>query len=262
MKLCSTLPRDELFEKFTARFGRSDVTRANLHGLCKRNGWRNGRNIKPVPKKYGNAERAYIEQHASLPRAELHQKFIAEFPQHRGLNFINFNSTCKRFGVRNGRDGRFAKGTVPWSKGKKLPFNTNSARTQFKKGSRSGVAVNLYKPIGSEQVRDGYLVRKVHDGRPMQSRWKFVHRINWEAANGPVPDGMVLKCLGDKLNIDPLNWELVSRGVLARLNQSKHDFDAAPAELKPAIMALAKLNDGLGRKRKQLTSSQRPEGGQ
>ena len=78
-----------------------------------------------------------------------------------------------------------------WSKGRKIGNNIGSAQTQFKKGERTGRAAELYKPIGSERLHvSGYLERKIHDGLPMQSRWRFVHLLNWEAENGPVPEGM------------------------------------------------------------------------
>jgi hypothetical protein len=48
--------------------------------------------------------------------------------------------------------------------------------------------------------------------------------------------------LGDKGNSDPSNWELVPQGLIPRLNgKSGRDYDHAPSELKPAIMAAAKL---------------------
>jgi len=62
--------------------------------------------------------------------------------------------------------------------------------TQFKPGVRQGVAVRLYKPIGHERLsKEGYLQRKIHDGLPRQSRWRAVHILVWEAANGPLPEG-------------------------------------------------------------------------
>lgn len=53
----------------------------------------------------------------------------------------------------------------------------------------------------------------------------------------------VLKCLdGDKLNCAPSNWIAVPQGMLPRLNgNSGRDYDKAPAELKPTILAIAKL---------------------
>jgi len=57
----------------------------------------------------------------------------------------------------------------------------------------------------------------------------------------------VLKCLdGDKQNCDPSNWELLDRAMLPRLNGINGlGYDTAPAETKPAIMAIAKIQQKL-----------------
>jgi hypothetical protein len=57
---------------------------------------------------------------------------------------------------------------------------------------------------------------------------------------------MVLKCLdGNRLNTAPSNWEAVSRALLPRLAGGRHKkhvpYDEAPNELKPTILAVAKL---------------------
>jgi hypothetical protein len=157
-------------------------------------------------------------------------------------------------GRTNGRQGigtRFVKGQTPPNKGKPFPTGRlpQCAANHFKKGERSGVAIKLYKTIGAERIsKDGYLERKIHDGLPLQSRWRGVHRIEWEAINGPQPKGFALKCLdGIKLNTDPSNWTLVPRAILPRLNggngrgRKRLAFDDAPAELKPTVLTIAKL---------------------
>ncbi|MEC9243436.1 MAG: HNH endonuclease signature motif containing protein [Pseudomonadota bacterium] len=69
------------------------------------------------------------------------------------------------------------------------------------------------------------------------------HRWLWEKENGPVPDGMVLKCRdGNRQNTAPSNWELIPRALLPRLSgRFGRDYETAPAVLKPTIMAIAKL---------------------
>jgi hypothetical protein len=62
---------------------------------------------------------------------------------------------------------------------------------------------------------------------------------------------MVLKCKGDPANADPANWEAVPRGLLPRLNGKAsrgRNYDKAPDELKPTIMAVAKLEHRLHEK--------------
>lgn len=234
---------------FCAAFQRSDVTAAHLHGLRKRMGWKVGRALgRFVGRKQGrrlpfsSAEIEWLRTHCTMAIADYHGGFCAKFSR-ADISAAQLHSLRNREGWRTGRTGRFNKGNVPWTQGKKLPFNAGSARTQFKKGNRTAKALEKYKPLGSERIHEsGYRERKTNDGFPMQSRWKFVHHIEWEKANGPVPEGMVLKCKGDKSNVDPLNWELIARGMLPRLNNRwGRNYDVAPAELKPTIMAVAKL---------------------
>lgn len=198
---------------------------------------------------YSAEELAWLEANRTLVIGDYHKGFCEAFGR-VDVSAVNLNSLRKRKGWKTGRTGCFERGLVPHNKGKRCAPGTgghhpNARKTQFKKGhGRTGVAVKLWKPIGTERLsKEGYLERKIHDGMPLQSRWRFVHLVRWEEINGPIPAGMVLKCRdGDRLNTDPSNWDLIPRAMLPRLN-GKHgrDYDHAPAELKPAIMAVAKL---------------------
>ena len=117
-------------------------------------------------------------------------------------------------------------------------------RTQFKKGSMSGAAQHNYVPIGSYRLsKDGYLEQKTNDDHPVPARrWVAVHRLVWEAANGPIPEGHVVGFLPgrrsnvlEKITLDAL--ELISRGELARRNHPRsRDPDLAKlVQLKGAI---------------------------
>lgn len=165
----------------------------------------------------------------------------------------------KREGWRTGRTGQFSAGQVSHNKGKRCPDGVggrhpNARRTQFKAGARSGVAIEIYKPIGTELVRGGYLVRKVNDDLPLQARWRAVHLIEWEAVNGPIPADHCLKCRGDRLNTHPSNWELIPRALLPRLNGGRHKrrpaYDQVEPELRPAVMAAAKIEHRVRQLRK------------
>jgi hypothetical protein len=90
-------------------------------------------------------------------------------------------------GVRS----RFPKGHPPANKGLRRPGwgPGRMKETQFKKGVRQGVAVRLYKPIGTERIsKDGYLERKVNDDLPLQRRWRAVHLITWEKGERPTAE--------------------------------------------------------------------------
>ncbi len=200
---------------------------------------------------YSLAEVAWIEANKGLVITELHRGFCDRFGR-ADVSAQNLHALRKRKGWKTGRTGQFAHGQEAWNKGRPCAPGTggrhpNARKTQFIKGERKGVAVRLYKPVGTERLsKNGYLERKVNDDLPLQKRWRAVHLVNWEAINGAVPKGHALKCLdGNKTNTDPSNWELVPRALLPRLagGRAKQHlaFDDAPAELKPIILATAKL---------------------
>lgn len=192
---------------------------------------------------YSDDELAWIEAHCTMPRRECHDAFVQRFGR-TDVSQLHLAALCKRKGWLTGRTGRFEKGVPSWSAGKKLGTRGRSVETQFKPGQRTGRATALYKPIGTERVtRDGYVERKIHDGMPLQSRWRAVHLIRWEEANGPVPEGYCLKCLdGDKANTAPSNWVAVPRALMPRLaGRWGINYDDAPEELKPTLLAIAQL---------------------
>lgn len=197
-------------------------------------------------------ELAWIEANAGRLRREAHAEFCQIFDR-PDVSMSNYAALCKRNGWFTGRTGQFQKGQATHNKGRSF-CAPGSEKGWFRPGTRSGVAVKLYKPVGTERMsKDGYLERKIHDGMPLQSRWRAVHLIRWEEVNGPLPKGMALKCLdGDKTNTDPANWVLVPRALLPRLNgRFGRNYDAAPAELKPAIMAIARLEHAAREKRRK-----------
>lgn len=200
---------------------------------------------------YNAEEMAWLETNRLLPISDYAAAFNATFK--RDVAPGNLHALRKRKGWKTGRTGCFTKGNEPVNKGVPCPpgvgaCHPNAIKTQFKKGhGRSGCAVDLYKPIGSErQSKDGYLERKIHDGMPLQSRWRAVHLIEWEAVNGPIPKGFCLKSRdGDRNNTDPANWLLIERALLPMLNGGRHKtrpaYDEASPEIRPALLALAQV---------------------
>jgi hypothetical protein len=210
---------------------------------------------------YTAEERAFIQSVAQWRRSEAHAAFCQKFGRD-DVALGSFNGFCNRNGWMTGRTGTFVAGQEPVNKGKKCEpgkggLHPNSRKTQFTPGERRGVAVKLYKPIGTERMsKDGYRERKIHDGLPLQSRWRAVHLVEWEAVNGPLPKGYALKCLGDRLNTDPSNWEAIPRALLPRLAggnryNRKLAFDDAPDELKPVVLAVAKVEHAARTARKR-----------
>lgn len=62
-----------------------------------------------------------------------------------------------------------------------------------------------WRPVGSERVDRGLLIRKVaHTGNPKRD-WKRVDVIEWEAIHGPVPRGKTLVLVNPALPRTPEN---------------------------------------------------------
>lgn len=138
-----------------------------------------------------------------------------------------------------GTGTRFQKGQTSWNKGISYTAGGRSAETRFKAGTLSGKAAMLLQPIGTERVtKDGIRQRKVCDDGPPQRRWKSVHMILWEEANGAVPTGHIV-VFRDKntANINIGNLELISRAE----NMLRNTIHRYPPELKETIRQLGKL---------------------
>jgi hypothetical protein len=209
---------------------------------------------------YSAAEIAWLEDNRMMVISDYHAAFQEQFNRPE-ISALNLHGLRKRMGWKTGRTGQFSKGQVPMNKGVPCPPGTggrhpNARKTQFKKGNVS----HTYRGPGHERIdsKDGYVVMIVDEVNPWtgaKTRPVHKHVYLWEQANGPVPEGHCLKCLdGDKTNTDPSNWELISRGLLPRLNGGKASrtmaYDSAPAELKPAILAIAKIDHTIKQKRK------------
>ncbi len=139
--------------------------------------------------------------------------------------------------LRCGVDYRFKPGQRAWNKGLHYQSAGLSVTTQFKPGRPAHEAHN-YRPIGSLRINaDGILERKVSDDPAIAPtrRWVSVHRLVWEAANGPTPAGHVVVFRTgrhtteiDAITLDAL--ELVSRQELMRRN-TRHRLPKPLADL-------------------------------
>lgn len=198
--------------------------------------------------RYSDDELAFIEWRQAMSRRALHAAFVAEFGRD-DIRLCDIKALCSRKRWNTGRTGGFEKGMTPFNKGKRCPEgkggrHPNARATQFKKGTLNGRAKAVVKPIGTERLsKDGYIERKINNDMPFQRRWRMVQVIRWEEINGPIPTGHALKCLdGNRRNTEPSNWTPVPRAILPRLNgRYGRDYDNAPLELKPTILAVARL---------------------
>jgi hypothetical protein len=132
---------------------------------------------------------------------------------------------------------RFQPGLTPWNKGRDgretgTGHHPNTRRTQFRKGRKPEESRN-YLPIGTLRIcADGYLERKMTDDASIvpARRWVAVHRLVWEAANGPIPAGHIVRFKpGQKTTVFELitadRLECITRAEHARINQAGNDPD-------------------------------------
>lgn len=153
--------------------------------------------------------------------------------------FFN-NEKSGRLTANTGLGTRFKKGLRPWNKGMKgLQQPGRCKETQFKPGHLGGSALKNVKPVGYERLtKDGYIERKIRADGPFYKRWRAVHILNWEAVNGPLPDGhcLVFKD-GNKQNLALDNLVLTTRADNMRRN-TYHNY---PKEIALAIQARGAL---------------------
>ncbi|MEP3688140.1 MAG: HNH endonuclease signature motif containing protein [Sulfitobacter dubius] len=193
---------------------------------------------------YSPAELAWIKANSKRLRPEAHAEFCDRFDR-QDVALSNFNSLCKRKGWMTGRTGNFTKGQTPYNKGKRMPFNANSAKHRFKKGNLP----HNTKHLGHERLsKEGYVEISVDEPNPhtgFERRYVLKHRHLWEKKHGPVPEDHVLKSInGNKANTDPSNWKAIPRALLPRLSTGRwyKPYDQYEPEVRPTVLALAQLD--------------------
>ena len=148
-----------------------------------------------------------------------------------------------------GMNTTFKKGVPSWHAGKKLGPHGRSAETHFKKGGRPF----NYQPIGSERITtEGFIQVKLTDTGYPPKDWVMKSRIVWEESRGEkMPKGHILRFIdGDKLNIDPSNLLLVTRGEHCVMNRwlKIHDM---PKDGLITVHLLAKIKIAANKRGKE-----------
>lgn len=173
---------------------------------------------------------AFLHGHKTMLREEMTKLFNEKFGT--SVSRRTLNTKCERIGALTGRTGRIEKGNVPWNTGTKGLMKPNA--TSFKKGNK---AHNL-RPVGSERItKDGYIEVKVAQPNVFELKQRFV----WEQAHGKVPKGHVVIFKNkDKTDCRLENLMLLTRGELARLNQSYRKISTPETNEACALMAKVK----------------------
>ena len=155
-----------------------------------------------------------------------------------------------------GRAHQFRPGHATWNKG--TPFNPGgrSVETRFKPGRQPTEARN-YAPIGSTRItRNGILERKINDDHPIPDRrWVAEHRLVWETAHGPIPDGHIVVFKRGMHTTDPAaitadRLELVTRAE----NMARNTLHRYPKEVAQLIQLRGALNRKINARTKDRTT--------
>lgn len=153
--------------------------------------------------------------------------------------------------THEGAAHRFPKGHVPANKGRFGWHPPGCEKGWFKKGHQR----NDTSAIGAERIckKDGIVLIKVtrEEQGSKALQWQPKNRVLWARANGPIPDGMVLRCIdGNKHNCDPSNWRLITKAENMRGN-TIHNY---PKPIAQAVLLRGAINRRInGLKRKQDT---------
>jgi hypothetical protein len=208
----------EIVDMFNKNFG-TDVTREQIRALMKNHDIRSDidrKNLKIfMPRLFNEVQEKFIRDNCkginTIQLTKLfNEYFKTNFTQPQIRNYMH------RYGITNGVNCTFKKGSVPINKGKKgMPSHPNMIATQFKKG----VKPRNWLPVGSERINtDGYVDIKIAE----PNKWKGKHKIIWEEHHGAIPEGHVV-IFGDRNrhNFDIDNLILVSKKQLLIMNQNR-----------------------------------------
>ena len=193
-----------------------------------------------------------IEHHKGIGPTKmaelLNEKFGTDYTK------AQINNLYNRKKLDSGLTGRFEKGHIPACKGKKwdeymsLQKQENSRKTCYKKGN---IPVN-HRHVGSIRItplhvngKDGQAEEKIFMIKVCEpNKWVPLHRLNYEAANGPIPKNYAI-LFGDRnsLNPDPENLVAVPRSILATLN--RHGYKWKSKEELETYILLVKNKQAL-----------------
>jgi hypothetical protein len=200
--------------------------------------------------RYANDSAADIAEDLGLGIGRIYKK-AAKLGLHKSEAFM---ASDKAGRIQRGRqhpkmvENQFKKGGVPANKGLRRPgwSSGRMSETQFKKGRAASEARN-YVPIGTEKydAKRKVTVRKITDDPAIfpTSRWRPVHTLVWEEANGTVPPGhiVIFKSGLKTLVSSEITLDRVELVTLAE-NMRRNTIHRYPTEVKTAIRLVGRLN--------------------
>jgi hypothetical protein len=253
--------RQAIHAAFVIAFGRTDVAVTHIKALCTRMGWTSRAPYTPdedaiIRARYADSPTEAVARAIGRTTRSVYHR-ARQLQLTKSAAFLaSAQSGRLTPGDSRGASTRYAKGQTPANKGAKRPAGWAPGRMRETQFSAHAQSWNT-QPIGAERIIGGYRWTKVRDERRVRwdQNWRQTHILSWESVHGPIPSGWCLKCLdSNRLNCDPSNWHLIERGVLPLINGGKGSrlsYDHAPEDLKPTVLAVAKLRRAAKQRRGQ-----------
>jgi len=149
---------------------------------------------------------------------------------HLKLSLKQFEKLTYKHGITNGV-GKWKKGHIPWSKGKKCIWGRKYFRSKY--------------PLGTERInKEGFV--EIKTSYHKHYNYERKHVVIWEKANGKIPKGhVVIFADKNRQNFDLNNLMLISRAELAVMNRNGFifnniDLTKTGKVIADLIMAIAK----------------------
>jgi hypothetical protein len=200
--------------------------------------------------RYSPEEKRFIEDNASgLSYAELQELFNKRFGI--SLTISNLRRYMFNHSLREKKKRKYTQKEIRFIidniSGRNYEEMTEMFNRKFKAPiTKKNLAYILechnishyinHRLVGSEKIQEskGYTLVKVAE----PNIWKEKHRLIWEAANGPIPEGhAILFADGNKSNFDLKNLLLVSHRERMVMNRKHLIFPNAEATKAGLLMA-------------------------
>lgn len=155
--------------------------------------------------------------------------------------------------LNSGMTGRFEKGSIPWTKGKKWSeYMSEEAQARSRQTCYEHAHIPDNRvPVGTiRKTKDGYLIKKVKERGYQWDRWKLLHRLVWEETFGEVPEGYIVGFRDlNKENCDIDNLYLLTLGENAMMN--KRGYRSENPEITDVGLATVRLERAIKERKKE-----------
>ncbi len=147
---------------------------------------------------------------------------------------------------RKGQGSRFAAGSVPWSKGLKLPGKKSATSFQPGRPAPNKMPIGSFRIASSEYLQ----IKLTETGYPPRD-WVMYHRHVWEHAHGPIPDGCVIRFKPGMKSTDAEQITLEALECVSRVDHmAEHTFH----QYGPEIAQLTQLRSAITRQINKRTT--------